>query len=241
MLGQLGVSTVLVSALCVLFASVSAEPEKPIANDKSSQSIGENGDLVASLIRPVILNDFFDSVWERAPHHFQHGQGSNGDGDQGGAEKDNRHSSRPSPSSRAPCILSGLTLDTLLHHYAPLFREQGKAGNVDVRLNGTRMALNASSDSDSPASFLSSRALMALLEEGKSLIFRLEHLALPDADPVARLATAVTDVFGLPASLHAYVSGPSQSALQPHSDPYDVFVAQVAGSKAWTVRGVRRT
>ena len=222
---------IMILLLAVLAACVGAERESSIANGKP-RSI----DMVASLVDPLMLEDFLASVWDNSPRHFHHGNESKDDSDLDDAQQ-SREPRRPPLA--APILSSGISLDAMLHHYAPLFREQDKAAHVDVRLNGTRIPTNIPSNTTSSSSFLSSRNLMTLLEdEGKSTIFRLEYLDLPDADPVARLATAFLDVFGFPVSVHAYASGPSQSALQPHSDPYDVFVVQLSGSKDWTVRVV---
>ena len=41
-------------------------------------------------------------------------------------------------------------------------------------------------------------------------------------------------MFGLPVSVHAYISAAGDTAPRPHTDPYDTVVLQPAGSKRWT-------
>ena len=47
------------------------------------------------------------------------------------------------------------------------------------------------------------------------------------------LADALFAVTGIPASIHLYASAPGAQVLPPHTDPYDVLVWQLTGTKHW--------
>ena len=180
------------------------------------QEMQDSKDVADFLLAPLTPDEFFATKWDRT---FAHLRVQDADKDGGGVNDDAGSLSR---------FLPIMSLDTLLHHYAPLFLAQDKTDFIDVRVNGKNLP-------DIAPHTMTATNLSALVQEGKSLIFRLEHLDLPSSDPAARLTMAISDIFGLTASLHGYVSGPDQSALNPHSDPYDVFVLQLSGSKDWTV------
>ena len=76
--------------------------------------------------------------------------------------------------------------------------------------------------------------LNTAIQDGKSVILRLEDLALPPEDPAAKLLRAARHVFGLPATVHSYISSEGDQALNPHTDPYDTVLLQLSGAKEWT-------
>jgi len=72
-----------------------------------------------------------------------------------------------------------------------------------------------------------------LLHGGASFVLRYEHL--PEKNrPMFELETALNAMSGIPTSIHLYVSSPGAKVLEAHTDPYDVLVFQVKGSKNWT-------
>ncbi|EGD73738.1 hypothetical protein PTSG_11500, partial [Salpingoeca rosetta] len=57
----------------------------------------------------------------------------------------------------------------------------------------------------------------------------------PAEDNVKQLQEGVRDVFGTESTVHLYHATQNESrALMPHTDPYDVLVIQLHGSKRWT-------
>ena len=65
-----------------------------------------------------------------------------------------------------------------------------------------------------------------------SFVFRFEFL--PEINrPQLRLEKALHNVLGIPISIHLYVSAPGSKVLKPHTDPYDVLVFQLVGTKSW--------
>ena len=87
-------------------------------------------------------------------------------------------------------------------------------------------------------------AAQVLLDAGGSRVVRREAAArLEDASPeVARVLAAATSlgndvaaIFAAPTTLHAYVTGAYGSALETHTDPWDVLVLQLRGSKLWSL------
>eukprot|EP00043_Microstomoeca_roanoka_P020267 m.242728 g.242728 ORF g.242728 m.242728 type:complete len:3263 (+) comp17138_c0_seq1:1001-10789(+) len=78
--------------------------------------------------------------------------------------------------------------------------------------------------------------LYAELHGGAGAVVRFEDLLDSPAKPhVQELHSAVKDVFGTESTVHLYHARKNDSrALMPHTDPYDVLVVQVEGSKRWT-------
>lgn len=82
----------------------------------------------------------------------------------------------------------------------------------------------------------SCKNLTAKLNEGAGLILRFEDWP---SSPVQESVTSLQDVvrrsFGTASTVHLYVAATVESrALLPHTDPYDVLVLQLDGSKEWT-------
>ena len=84
--------------------------------------------------------------------------------------------------------------------------------------------------SKDPDTFLS--WLHHVLGNGTSLTFQFEHLE-PAHRPMRELSDAVFAWSGLPTTVHLYVSAPGARVLRPHTDPYDVLVVGLLGSKRW--------
>ncbi|EGD78113.1 hypothetical protein PTSG_08991 [Salpingoeca rosetta] len=74
------------------------------------------------------------------------------------------------------------------------------------------------------------------LAAGAGLLIRYEDLVdSPAQDHVKQLQDGVRDVFGTESTVHLYHATQNESrALMPHTDPYDVLVIQLHGSKRWT-------
>jgi hypothetical protein len=55
-------------------------------------------------------------------------------------------------------------------------------------------------------------------------------------DPaLAQLAKQLREILARPVTMNLYLSAPSSTALNPHTDEYDVFVVQLQGAKTWQV------
>ena len=75
--------------------------------------------------------------------------------------------------------------------------------------------------------------LRKALHDGHSAMFRLEDAKDPDPQ-LSRLLKDVETTTGFPGTLHAYYGGGnSVGFLAPHTDPYDLFVMQIEGTKQW--------
>ena len=72
-----------------------------------------------------------------------------------------------------------------------------------------------------------------LFQNGASFVFRYEQLP-EEIRPMFELEKALTGTSGIPTSIHLYVSAPGAKVLDPHTDPYDVMVFQIQGTKNWT-------
>jgi thiol-disulfide isomerase/thioredoxin len=78
---------------------------------------------------------------------------------------------------------------------------------------------------------------IALLEEGlakgtNSFVLKYEFVSA-ERRPFKWLSDALFNVTGIPASVHLYGSAGGKQVLNPHTDPYDVLVWQLQGSKQW--------
>jgi hypothetical protein len=72
-----------------------------------------------------------------------------------------------------------------------------------------------------------------LKKDGASFVFRYENVP-EHARPMYALEKALAETSGIPVSIHMYVSAPGAQVLEPHTDPYDVMVFQIQGTKNWT-------
>ena len=74
------------------------------------------------------------------------------------------------------------------------------------------------------------------LDAGAGVLVRFEGLDdSPATQSAGELQHAVHAVFGTESTIHLYHATQNESrALMPHTDPYDVLVIQVQGSKTWT-------
>ena len=74
------------------------------------------------------------------------------------------------------------------------------------------------------------------LDNGAGLLIRFEDFPLsPVNDLVAALQDGVQAAFGTQSTIHTYLATQQDSrALMPHTDPYDVVVVQLHGTKHWT-------
>ncbi len=117
-----------------------------------------------------------------------------------------------------------------------------------------RQGRNSTTGLDSPLVWNASW-IEQILQQNESVVFYPEALQLdsdtwspnsqqatsvsrmlfPEDNPLSKLALSFARRFGLPTTTHVYFSGPGGSALEPHTDMYDVFVIQLFGSKTWTV------
>ena len=70
------------------------------------------------------------------------------------------------------------------------------------------------------------------LEAGTSLTLQFEYVSAPHR-PLRWLSEGLFNLTGIPASVHLYCSAPGAKVLQPHTDPYDVLVWQLRGTKQW--------
>ncbi len=70
------------------------------------------------------------------------------------------------------------------------------------------------------------------MADGVSFLLKFEYVS-PAHRPLKWLSDALFNLTGIPASIHLYCSAAGSRVLSPHTDPYDVLVWQLAGSKAW--------
>jgi hypothetical protein len=77
---------------------------------------------------------------------------------------------------------------------------------------------------------------VTLLQEqmmaGVSFVLAFEKVSA-SRRPMKWLNDALFAVTGIPSSIHLYASAPGAQVLPPHTDPYDVLVWQLTGSKSW--------
>eukprot|EP00049_Salpingoeca_infusionum_P013540 m.252563 g.252563 ORF g.252563 m.252563 type:complete len:290 (-) comp15473_c6_seq2:11458-12327(-) len=97
---------------------------------------------------------------------------------------------------------------------------------LDIRSKGHRAVRQLKGKVPNPST---------LLESGHTFVMRFEQLPLVQSDPVAKLTHFLEQITGLPVTIHAYVSGPTDVALNPHTDNYDVLVYHAQHKKHWTV------
>ena len=74
--------------------------------------------------------------------------------------------------------------------------------------------------------------LEAELMGGTSFVLAFEKVS-EQRRPMKWLADALFAVTVIPASIHLYASAPGAQVLPPHTDPYDVLVWQLTGTKNW--------
>eukprot|EP00049_Salpingoeca_infusionum_P013542 m.252619 g.252619 ORF g.252619 m.252619 type:complete len:1013 (-) comp15473_c6_seq5:974-4012(-) len=96
---------------------------------------------------------------------------------------------------------------------------------LDIRSKGHRAVRQLKGKVPNPST---------LLESGHTFVMRFEQLPLVQSDPVAKLTHFLEQITGLPVTIHAYVSGPTDVALNPHTDNYDVLVYHAQHKKHWT-------
>jgi ribosomal protein L16 Arg81 hydroxylase len=76
------------------------------------------------------------------------------------------------------------------------------------------------------------RWLLGAYQSGGTLVVNhLDKICLP----VAQLKRSLVDRFMGAVSVNAYITPPSAIGFSAHYDRHDVFILQIAGSKAWTV------
>ena len=103
-----------------------------------------------------------------------------------------------------------------------------------------------------------SATVRAQLSAGDSFVLRLEDALRQQEQRAAAAALAMGEVGGVTStedalaplrvlranlerlfvttvSMHLYLSAPGSDVLKPHTDPYDVFILQLAGRKRWKV------
>lgn len=166
--------------------------------------------------------------------------GDNADGTTHDGPRDGAFNKHPTISRGTPNRFDVLQFKP--SEYFAKFDEQNLLKDyVDVRKHGANLnedSLLASTSSQSsavlPAARRASLRFNSTIEEGKSVVLRLEELMLQRNDPIAKLIVAARQVFGFPTTVHAYVSGVGDQALDPHTDPYDTVLFQMSGSKQWT-------
>jgi ribosomal protein L16 Arg81 hydroxylase len=119
--------------------------------------------------------------------------------------------------------------EELVQKYATLFRDQNKISSAfDVRNHGKKLA-------PFPAT-AGPKEVQNTINNGSSIVIRFEFVELPVGNPLTCLADSFSQLFGLPTTIHAYVSGNADQALDPHTDPYDTFILHLFGRKHWKVR-----
>lgn len=164
--------------------------------------------------------------------------GDNADGTNHDGPRDGAFNNHPTISRGTPNRFDVLQFKP--SEYFAKFDEQNLLKDfVDVRkhganLNEDSLLASTSSQSSAAASSASSLRFNSTIEEGKSVVLRLEELMLQRNDPISRLIVAARRVFGFPTTVHAYISGVGDQALDPHTDPYDTVLFQMSGSKQWT-------
>ena len=86
------------------------------------------------------------------------------------------------------------------------------------------------SDIASPAS--AHEFLKRKLQANVSLVLKYE-LVSAHHRPLKWISDALFNLTGIPASIHLYASAAGSRVLKPHTDPYDVLVHQLSGTKQW--------
>jgi len=76
------------------------------------------------------------------------------------------------------------------------------------------------------------RLIEGKMSEGHSFVLAYEHVSAARR-PMRWLSDGIFELTGLPASIHLYCSAKGAQVLKPHTDPYDVLVWQLVGSKSW--------
>ena len=72
----------------------------------------------------------------------------------------------------------------------------------------------------------------AALSKGTSFTLKFEYIS-PPRRPLKWLSEGLFNLTGIPASVHLYCSAAGARVLDPHTDPYDVLVWQLYGTKRW--------
>lgn len=72
----------------------------------------------------------------------------------------------------------------------------------------------------------------SLFRSGATLTFNALNHHRPN---LRQLAARLTETFGSPAEVIAFLTPATRRGLAPHYDPVDVFVVQLAGTKSWRV------
>jgi ribosomal protein L16 Arg81 hydroxylase len=135
--------------------------------------------------------------------------------------------------SDQPAVL--LSSDQLLHDLAALESFQAsylrmvKGGKVIPHSRVTRKVMH-------PGRPLAEILDPGLVEEqfhsGTTLIYNYLNHHLP---AMRRLSRIVMDTFGCESEAAAFLTPPRSSGLAPHTDPVDVFVIHLEGTKTWRV------
>ena len=71
--------------------------------------------------------------------------------------------------------------------------------------------------------------VLAQLSDGATLVLQALHRTWP---PLVRFGSALAAELGHPVQINAYVTPPQNQGFSAHYDTHDVFVLQVAGTKA---------
>ena len=90
-----------------------------------------------------------------------------------------------------------------------------------------KWSVPAGTDSEEAA-----RLIEGKMSEGHSFVLAYEHVSAARR-PMRWLSDGIFELTGLPASIHLYCSAKGAQVLKPHTDPYDVLVWQLVGSKSW--------
>jgi hypothetical protein len=184
-----------------------------LVSSTSASHSGCLGDCLADMLRQVSAEDFMHQYWDTKMLVVQ-GEGL--------TNQSEVHEFRQR--------FGGFGGDSseFVDKYVSLFEEQGKVTKyIDIRNHG---------DKQRP---LSSEAGLKEAHEavanGSTLVMRFEFVTLPANDPLECLADTLSRQFGLPTTVHAYISGRSDQALDPHTDPYDTIILHLFGKKHWKV------
>ena len=129
-----------------------------------------------------------------------------------------------------------LGVDALQVDHSSSSTESSTIPSLDLRLlyGSSRLTKRSEGGHDDFPKEFSFEQFEAYLHEGGSATAEISiYNSEIETNPLLPWKNKLEKALGQPLSMNIYMSGPSGSALKPHSDRYDVFIVQLAGAKDW--------